>query len=40
MKISQDVRTFAANLGITEIQDLKQGMEDEVVELIEDSAAI
>ncbi len=34
MKISQDVRVYAANLGITEIQALKQGMEDEAVEFI------
>jgi len=40
MKISQDVRVYAANLGITEIQDLKQGMEDEAVEFIEDGAEI
>jgi phosphomethylpyrimidine synthase len=40
MKISQDVRVYAANLGITEIQDLKQGMEDEAVEFIENGAEI
>ena len=40
MKISQDVRAYAANLGITEIQGLKQGMEDEAVEFIEDGAEI
>ena len=31
MKISQDVRIYAANLGITEIQAKKQQMEDEAV---------
>ncbi len=40
MKISQDVRTFAANLAITKIQDLKQEMQDEAVEFIEDVAEI
>jgi phosphomethylpyrimidine synthase len=36
MKISQDVRVFAANLDVTEIQ----GTEDEAVELIEDSPEV
>jgi phosphomethylpyrimidine synthase len=40
MKISQDVRVYAANLGVTEIQALTQGMEDQAVEFIEDGAAI
>ncbi len=34
MKISQDVRVYAANLGITEIQALQHGMEDQAVEFI------
>jgi len=40
MKISQDVRVFAASLGITEIPALKQGIEDNVLALIEDGAGI
>jgi len=36
MKISQDVRVYATNLGIKEIQ----GTEDETVELIEDSTEV
>ncbi len=40
MKISQDVRTFAANLGKTEVQALTQGMEAQAVEFIEDGAEI
>ncbi len=34
MKISQDVRVYAASLGNAEFQDLKQGMEAKAVELI------
>ncbi len=34
MKISQDVRVYAASLDIMKVQDLKQGMEDKAVELI------
>ncbi len=34
MKISQDVRTYAASLDIMKIPDLKQGMEDAAVEFI------
>ncbi len=40
MKISQDVRVYAANLGITETQALTQGMEAQAVEFIEDGEAI
>ncbi len=40
MKISQDVRVYAASLGMTEVQALTQGMEDEAVELIEEGAEI
>ncbi len=40
MKISQDVRTYAASLDIMKVQDLKPGMEDEALELIEDGAEI
>ncbi len=40
MKISQDVRTFAASLDIMKIPDLNLGMEDKAVELIEDVAEI
>ena len=40
MKISQDVRIYAANLDNTEMQAMQQGMEDEAVELIESGAEI
>ena len=40
MKISQDVRMYAASMDITEMQAMQQGMEDEAVELIESSAEI
>ena len=40
MKISQDVRMYAANLDITEMQAMQQGMEDEAVELIESGSEI
>ncbi len=38
MKISQDVRVYAENMDVTEIQALKQEMEDEAVEFIEGGA--
>jgi phosphomethylpyrimidine synthase len=40
MKISQDVRMYAANLGMTDNQAMQPGMENQAVELIEDGAAI
>ena len=40
MKISQDVRMYAANMDITEMQAMQQGMADEVVEFIESGAEI
>ena len=40
MKISQDVRMYAANLDIGEMQAMQQGMEDEVVEFIESGSEI
>ncbi len=40
MKISQDVRVYAANLDIMRVQDLNPGKEDEALELIGDGAAI
>jgi phosphomethylpyrimidine synthase len=40
MKISQDVRMYAANLGITDSQAMQPGIENQAVELIEDGAAI
>ena len=40
MKISQDVRMYAANLGMTDSQAMQPGIENQAVELIEDGAAI
>ena len=40
MKISQDVRMYAANMDITEMQAMQQGIADEVVEFIESGAEI
>ncbi len=40
MKISQDVRVYAASLDIMKVQDLNLGKEDKALELIEDGAAI
>jgi len=40
MKISQDVRIYAANLGMTDNQAMQPGMENQALEFIEDGAAI
>jgi len=39
MKISQDVRMYAANLGMTDNQAMQLGMENQAVEFIEEGAA-
>jgi len=40
MKISQDVRVYAANLNMTDNQAIQPGMKNQAVELIEDDATI
>jgi phosphomethylpyrimidine synthase len=40
MKITQDVRDFAAKLGVSEAEALKKGMEVKAVEFVKQGAEI
>jgi phosphomethylpyrimidine synthase len=40
MKITQDVRDYAANLGISDEQALKKGMEVKAIEFVKSGAEI
>jgi phosphomethylpyrimidine synthase len=40
MKITQDVRNYAENLGVSETEALKKGMEEKSIEFVNQGAEI